>query len=65
MPADIPKLIRCLSSMKETYLNDPTGAVRGSTFIQQLHDYCMDELYDAIGSSKIQQFPLVDMKKPA
>lgn len=65
MPADIPKLIRCLSSMKETYLNDPTGAVRGSTFIQQLHDYCMDELYDAIGSSKIQQFPLADMKKPA
>lgn len=65
MPADIPKLIRCLSSMKETYLNNPTGAVRGSTFIQQLHDYCMDELYDAIGSSKIQQFPLADMKKPA
>lgn len=49
MPADMTKLTECLKQMKETYINDPVAAVRGSTFIYQLHRFCVDELHDAIG----------------
>lgn len=62
MPADMSKLIGCLTSMKSTYLNDPTTAVRGSTFIYQLHKYCVDELYASIGADKVQRIELADMK---
>ena len=64
MPADIKKLEACLKEMKDIYLADPTGAVRGSTFIMKLHDYCVDELEKAIGSSKIQKIKLSDMRLP-
>jgi hypothetical protein len=44
MPATIESLISCLVEMKRTYLADPTVSVRGQTFINLLHDYCVDEL---------------------
>lgn len=64
MPADMNKLISCLASMKSTYLSDPDAAVRNSTFIYQLHKYCVDELYATIGADKVQKIDLSDMKKP-
>ena len=64
MPADMNKLISCLANMKETYLADPTAAVRGQTFISQLHKYCVDELHSAIGEDKVQKIDLTDMKLP-
>lgn len=64
MPADITKLISCLETMKATYLADPTGSVRGSTFIYHLHKYCVEQLYEAIGSEKVQKIDLADMKQP-
>ena len=64
MPADMRKLIDCLENMKATYLADPTSAVRGQTFIYQLHKYCVEELYAAIGSDKVQKIELTDMKLP-
>lgn len=44
MPANIQNLILCLGEMKQTYLADPTVAVRGQGFINLLHDYCVEEL---------------------
>lgn len=64
MPADLEKLKRVLKEMKEIYLSDPTGAVRGSSFIMKLHEYCVEELERRIGSSKVQRISLDDMKKP-
>lgn len=58
------KLQECLASMKSTYLSDPTAAVRGSSFIYQLHKYCVDELYAALDPDKVQKIELSDMKKP-
>ena len=63
MPADINKLISCLSTMKKTYVEDPVAAVRGSTFIYHLHKYCVDELANAVGRSKIQIIELSQMSK--
>ena len=64
MPANMEKLVSCLASMKKTYLDDPVAAVRGSTFIYQLHRYCVDELYNALGSEKVQRIDLSEMKQP-
>lgn len=64
MPADMTKLTEYLKQMKETYINDPVAAVRGSTFIYQLHRFCVDELHDAIGGDKIQKIELENMKLP-
>ena len=64
MPADIEKLTRVLASMKTTYLANPTAAVRGQTFIYQLHQYCVEELYRAIGPDKIQKIAITDMRLP-
>ncbi len=64
MPADIMKLTKCLAKMKTTYLANPTAAVRGSAFIYQLHRFCVDELYNAIGGDKVQKIALSDMKLP-
>ena len=64
MPADISKLIACLARMKAIYLADPTAAVRGQTFIYELHKYCVEELNNAIGSEKVQTIALTDMKQP-
>ena len=64
MPADIQKLITCLTNMKATYLSAPTAAVRGQTFIYQLHKYCVEELYRAIGNDKVQKIDIADMKRP-
>ena len=64
MSADISKLIDYLSRMKAIYLADPTAAVRGQTFIYELHKYCVEELNNAIGSEKIQKIALADMKQP-
>lgn len=44
MPAEIPKLIKSLTQMKATYLQNPMVAVRGQGFINILHDYCVNEL---------------------
>ena len=44
MPANFQNLINCLTTMKHTYLSNPTVAVRGQGFINLLHDYCVDEL---------------------
>lgn len=63
MPADIKKLQQCLADMKHTYL-DPTAAVRGSSFIYQLHKYCVEELYAALDKKQVQLISLDDMKKP-
>ena len=65
MPADIDKLILCLSEMKRTYLDNPTSSVRGSSFIYHLHRYCVDELYAALGSDKVQRIGLEAMKMPS
>lgn len=64
MPADINKLISCLANMKKIYLTDPTAAVRSQKFIFQLHEYCVDELYRAVGSDKVQKINLASMKQP-
>ncbi len=64
MPADMQKLVSCLAQMKATYLADATVAVRGQTFIYQLHKYCVDELNKAIGSDKVQRIDLSEMKQP-
>lgn len=64
MPADMNKLISCLASMKATYLGNPVTSVRGSSFIYQLHKYCVEELYSVIGGDKVQMIDLSDMKKP-
>ena len=64
MPANIGKLIDCLANMKATYLANPTAAVRGQTFIYQLHQYCVEELHRAIGSDNVQKIDLKDMKQP-
>ncbi len=64
MPADINKLVTCLTNMKATYLADPTAAVRSSTFIYQLHKYCVEELDKSIGSDMVQRIALSDMKQP-
>ena len=64
MPADIDNLISCLADMKEIYLANPNAAVRGQTFIFQLHKYCVVELQKAIGSEKVQKIDLADMKQP-
>lgn len=64
MPADINKLIQCLANMKSTYLNNPIAAVRGSSFIYQLHAYCVEELSRAINPKKIQKIDISDMKQP-
>ena len=65
MPANIQKLVECLDAMKMTYLADPTSAVRSSSFIYHLHDYCLNELYAAIGAAKVQKIELQDMKTPS
>ena len=65
MPADLKKLINCLSEMKKTYLDNPTSSVRGSSFIYHLHRYCVDELYSAMGSDKVQKIGIEDMKMPS
>lgn len=65
MPADLGNLVTCLANMKATYLADPTAAVRGQTFIYQLHKYCVEELNKAIGSDKVQKIDLADMKQSA
>lgn len=63
MPADIPQLIDCLSAMKSSYLANPTGSVRGSAFIYHLHDYCSNQLLNAISPDfPIQAIPIADMK---
>ena len=64
MPADIEKLKTCLSEMKDTYLNDPTAAVRGSAFINRLHEYCESELHQALDKSRVQKIALKDMALP-
>lgn len=64
MPADMNKLQQCLADMKQIYLSNPTTAVRGSSFIYQLHQYCVEELYEALDKSKVQRIDLSDMKKP-
>ncbi len=64
MPADLNKLQNCLIDMKITYLNNPSTSVRGSSFIYHLHQYCIDELYCALDTSKIQRIDLHDMKRP-
>lgn len=64
MPARIDKLIECLTDMKSTYLHDPTGAVRSSDFIYHLHKYCVNELYNTLGPTKVQKIELSDMKLP-
>lgn len=64
MPADITKLVSCLTRMKAIYLSDPTAAVRGQTFIYELHKYCVEELNLAIGSDKVQKISLSEMKQP-
>ena len=51
MPANLNKLHNCLKTMKQIYLSDPTISVRSSNFINPLHDYCVEELYDAVDSS--------------
>lgn len=65
MPADILKLQKCLSDMKNTYLKDPINAVRSSSFIYKLHEYCVEELYLALDKSKVQKIDLSDIKKPS
>ena len=63
MPADIHKLIDCLSSMKKQYISSPTGSVRGSSFIYHLHEYCVDELAAAISEDyPIQIISINEMK---
>ncbi len=64
MPANLVKLQNVLANMKHTYLNDPTAAVRGSSFIYQLHKYCVEELYVALDKKQVQLIDLADMKKP-
>ncbi len=64
MPANINNLISCLANMKSIYLNNPTVAVRSQAFIYQLHEYCVDELSNAINPNKIQRINLSDMKQP-
>ena len=64
MPADMDKLVACLTKMKEIYLADPNGSVRGQTFIDQLHQYCIGELHNSIGMDKVQRIDLSDMKLP-
>ncbi len=64
MPADMQKLVSYLAQMKATYLANPTAAVRGQTFIFQLHKYCVDELNKAIGSDKVQKIDLSEMRQP-
>ena len=64
MPANIEKLITCLSTMKDTYLADPTIAVRSQSFIYHLHKYCVEELHAAIGPDKIQKIDLDNMRRP-
>ena len=64
MPANINRLIDCLANMKAIYLADPTAAVRSQRFIFELHKYCVEELYQAIGTNKIQRIDLSDMAQP-
>jgi len=65
MPANIPKLIECLSAMKADYLADPVASIRSSSFIYFLHNYCVCELLNAIAPSfSVQVIPLADMKCP-
>ena len=64
MPANMKKLVKCLANMKATYLADPVTAVRGQSFIYQLHQFCVEELNNAIGKDKIQTIALSDMKQP-
>ncbi len=64
MPADMEKLQQCLANMKSIYLSDPTASVRGSSFIYQLHKYCVNEFYAALDQSKVQLIDLSEMKKP-
>ncbi|MCQ2603721.1 MAG: hypothetical protein MJ215_01570 [Spirochaetia bacterium] len=67
MPADMRQLINCLSEMKKIYLNNPTEAVRGSSFIYKLHEYCVMQLYSAIDNAKdkVQMIRLKDMAQPS
>ena len=44
MPANVVNLLAFLEQMKTIYLNAPNAAVRGQTFINILHNYCVDEL---------------------
>lgn len=64
MPADLSKLQQCLSDMKHTYLSDPAAAVRSSSFIYQLHKYCVEELYAVLDKKKVQRIEFSDMKMP-
>ena len=64
MPANINRLIDCLTRMKAIYLADPTASVRGQTFIYELHKYCVEELCNAIDSTKVQKIDLSNMKQP-
>lgn len=64
MPANMKKLIDCLAHMKAIYLANPTTSVRSQSFIYQLHKYCVEELYAAVGTDKVQKIELSDMKQP-
>ena len=64
MPANMQKLITCLAQMKATYLENPTAAVRGSTFIYHLHRYCVEMLREAIDFNDVQKIELSEMKQP-
>lgn len=65
MPTDMNKLRKCLCEMKATYLSDPTAAVRGSGFINRLHEYCVTELHEALQTWRVQKIPLKDMALPS
>lgn len=65
MPANIEKLVSCLSEMKAVYLKNPTEAVRSQEFIFKLHNYCIEELASAIGTDKVQKIDISKVKQPA
>ena len=44
MPIKPESLTNCLIEMKEKYLHDPVRSVRSQSFINVLHDLCVDEL---------------------
>lgn len=44
MPIESARLQQCLTDMKADYLADPTAAVRSQSFINHLHQFCIDEL---------------------
>ena len=65
MPANMEKLVNCLSEMKSIYLNNPIEAVRSQEFIFKLHNYCIEEMENAIGADKIQKIDISQVKQPS